>query len=134
MCLVPGKVDQKPVQASSMFLTAQLCRDPAFSPFCAVTQAGGCDANPQTLGPSYCMILQLFSFPMQLAVVPQTWDCGFTSGWGSSIGWGGRGKGMQGKLASSESRQSVHPLQKTGRSQSLVFFLAVSQCHTCLIV
>lgn len=37
--LVAGKVNQKPVEASSTFLlTAEPCRDHAFSPTCAVTQ------------------------------------------------------------------------------------------------
>lgn len=132
LCLVPGKVNQKPVEASSMsLLTAQPCRDPAFLSSCPVIQAGARGANPQML----CLFFLLrgsaakLSFPRQLAVVPQTWDCGFTAGWGSSVGWGGRGKGTQGKLAGSESRRGVHPLQKTSRSQSLAFSCSQPVSH-----
>lgn len=132
LCLVPGKVNQKPVEASSMsLLTAQPCRDPAFSSSCPVIQAGARGANPQMLCLSFLLrgSAAKLSFPRQLAVVPQTWDCGFTAGWGSSIGWGGRGKGTQGKLAGSESRRGVHPLQKTGRSQSLAFSCSQPVSH-----
>lgn len=68
-------------------------------------------------------------------MVPQTWDCGFTAGWGSSVGWGGSGKGMQGKLVGSESRRRVHPLQKTSRTQSLAFSRSQPVSHTsdCVI-
>lgn len=126
--LVPGAWEGQPEACGGILHIsphAQPCRDPALSPSCAVTPAGAHGANPQTLGPSCCMVLQhQLSFPVQLAVVPQTWDCGFTSGWGSSIGWRGRGKELQGKLEGSESRQKVCPLQKTGRSQ----FFAFSWC------
>lgn len=76
-----------------------------------------------------------------LPVISNATGCGPTNTglWlhlrGSSIGWGGRGKGTQGKPVGSESRQRVHPLQKTGRSQSWLFPVSQPVSHTahCVI-
>lgn len=155
LCSLLGKkVNQKPVVASSMYLlAAQPCRDPAFPSSCSVTQAAalGFFGSPQTCPPVLLRGSAVkSSFPRQLAVVPQTRDCSFTAGWGSSISLAAAEEEEEGKeeeeapalcrsqeceggcRAAKADEGSVPSRRPAGASRWLS--PGGGQCHMCLLV
>lgn len=146
LCSVPGKkVNQKSVVASSVYLlAAQPSRDPAFPSSSSVTQAGalGLLGSPQTCPPVLLRGSAVkSSFPRQLAVVPQTRDCSFTAGRGSSIGQGGGG-GREGEGDGSHSAGARSVREAAGQRRQVRSpagaspwrSLGGSRCHMCLVL